>query len=161
MFSSFSFLATNGFYHEDNNDLWQPMNSHSQMFYENANNVLHNKDHHFESIDHDLSPSLILSQTNDSNLVQHPVPRLNYRSADTDVECSPPQHFVQAKRNSTININPSNTDSTIRSYALPRSITTDQFITNKNTSQQLYYYPSVQDVLDALNRRSNFKETFV
>jgi hypothetical protein len=42
-------------------------------------------------------------------------------------------------------------------------MTSDQIGINQNSTHnnKLYYYPSVQDVLDALNRRSFDKESFV
>ncbi len=129
------FSATNTTsYHEDNNEIWQPMNkyNHNQVLYENINA------YQFQPINQDCSSNSNSTQVNNSHLIQRPIPISNY----------------QIKRNSTMNI-----DSTIRSYGLSRSITSDQ-LANHSTNR-LYYYPSVQDVLDALNRRSFDKESFV
>ncbi|CAF2404249.1 unnamed protein product [Rotaria sp. Silwood2] len=156
--------ATNASYHEDNNDIWQPMNTNNRRLYENTSPILHNKNYYFEPIDRDFSTNLTTSQTNHSHLIQRPVPISNFQ-LNTLMERSQQQqqqqYFLQTKTNSTTNINSSNIDSTIRSYGLPRSVTTDQFSNNKTSKTRSYYYPSVQDVLDALNRESNFKESFV
>ncbi|CAF4651421.1 unnamed protein product [Rotaria sp. Silwood1] len=155
--------ATNASYHEDNNDIWQPMNSNKRILNENTSTILHNKNYYFEPIDRDFSTNLTTSQTNHSHSIQRPVPISNYQ-LNTVMERSQQyqqSYSLQTKTNSTMNINPSNIDLTIRSYGLPRSITTDQFSNNKNSKNRSYYYPSVQDVLDALNQDSNFKESFV
>ncbi|CAF4577463.1 unnamed protein product [Rotaria sp. Silwood1] len=155
--------ATNASYHEDNNDIWQPMNSNKRILNENTSTILHNKNYYFEPIDRDFSTNLTTSQTNHSHSIQRPVPISNYQ-LNTVMERSQQyqqSYSLQTKTNSTMNINPSNIDLTIRSYGLPRSITTDQFSNNKNPKNRSYYYPSVQDVLDALNQDSNFKESFV
>ena len=148
--SSFLLLATNTSYHEEYNDFCQLMNhNNNRLLYENASAILHNKKYHFEPIDRDfsLSPASSSSQSNTSSIIQRPIPISNTQQ----------QYVLQPKRNSTINI-----DSTIRSYALPRSMTSDQLTNNNNnTTNRLYYYPSVQDVLDALNRRSFDKESYV
>ncbi|CAF3385266.1 unnamed protein product [Rotaria sp. Silwood1] len=156
-------VTTNASYHEDNNDIWQPMNSNKRILNENTSTILHNKNYYFEPIDRDFSTNLTTSQTNHSHSIQRPVPISNYQ-LNTVMERSQQyqqSYSLQTKTNSTMNINPSNIDLTIRSYGLPRSITTDQFSNNKNPKNRSYYYPSVQDVLDALNQDSNFKESFV
>jgi len=152
------------------------------MLYENASTILHN-DYQFEPIDHDF-PSIDIStmpssakttpyQTTDLHLLKRPIPVANYHS-NSIIERSQKkyhnyhspqqqthQYVLSTKRNSSIH--PSDIDSTSRSYTLPRSITTDQIGSNQQTTttNRLYYYPSVQDVLDALNRRSFDKESFV
>lgn len=149
------------------------------MLYENASTVLHN-DYHFEPIDHDFPsievgtvPSSAMSAPNQpecANVVQRPVP-INNRLSNTVIErpkkYNQQPYIINTKRNSTVGINPTDSDSTTQSYTLPRSITSDQIANNQTTSNRsttnnrLYYYPSVQDVLDALNRRSFDKESFV
>jgi len=107
----------------------------------NTNNNNKNlSSYQFQPIDQDFSSNSRLSQLNNSHLIQRPE--------------KPLQYSLQAKRNSIVNIDP-----TIRSYGLPRSVTSDQLA--NNIPQRLYYCPSVQDVLDALNRRSFDKESFV
>jgi hypothetical protein len=122
-------------------------NNNNQILYENISS------YQFQPIDHDFSSNSTSSQTNNSHLIQHPIPISN-----TGIERpkKQPQYVLQTKRNSTVNI-----DSTIRSYGLSRSITSDHLANNNNTTNRLYYYPSVQDVLDALNRRSFDKESYV
>lgn len=175
------FLATNTSYHEDNDndDIWKQMNTNNRMLYENASTILHN-DYQFEPIDHDF-PSLDIGtmpssakttphQITNAQLLKRPVPRTNYHSNpiierpkkyQQQQQQQHQQYVLTTKRNSTIN--PSDIDSTTRSYTLPRSMTSDQIGANLNstTNNRLYYYPSVQDVLDALNRRSFDKESFV
>ena len=56
-------------------------------------------------------------------------------------------------------INPNKRNSTIRSSGFPRSITSDHLSTPPST--RLFTYPSVQDVLNALNQRSFEKESYV
>ena len=149
------------------------------MLYENASTVLNN-DYHFEPIDHDFPsievgtmPSSAISAPNhpDGNhLIQRPVP-INSQFSTTVIERPKKylqqQYIITTKRNSTVGINPSDTDSTTQSYTLPRSMTSDQIGMNQHsnnrstTNNRLYYYPSVQDVLDALNRRAFDKESFV
>lgn len=153
---SYFFLATNTSYHDDN---WQAMNSNNnnRISYDNASTILHNKNYHFQPIDQDFSSiSTVSSTSNHSNLIQRPIPISNHRS-NTSLQ----QHTLQTKRNSTVNINSSDIDTTIRSYVIPRSITTDQIAITNSATNRLYYFPSVQDVLDALNRRSFDKESFV
>ena len=128
-------------------------NQNNRISYDNASTSLHNKNYHFQPIDQDFSS---ISAASSSNLIQRPIPISNYRS-NTSLQ----QHTLQTKRNSTVNINSSDIDTTIRSYVIPRSITTDQIAITNNATNRLYYYPSVQDVLDALNRRSFDKESFV
>jgi hypothetical protein len=173
IFSIF-FLATNTSYHEDNDieDIWKQMNTNNRMLYENASTILHN-DYQFEPIDHDF-PSIDIGtmpssakttphQITNAHLLKRPVPRTNYHS-NPIIERPKKyqqQYVLTTKRNSTINS--SDIDSTTRSYTLPRSMTSDQIGINQNSTNtnRLYYYPSVQDVLDALNRRSFDKESFV
>ncbi|CAF1564560.1 unnamed protein product [Adineta ricciae] len=182
--------ATNTSFHEDNeNDadgLWKQMNTNNRMLYENASTILHN-DYQFEPIDHDFPsidigtmPSSAIStpyQTTNPHAIKRPVPINNYHSnpiIERPKKYHQQQYIVTTKRNSTIN--PSDFESTTHSYTLPRSITSDQIASNgsNNTnnnmnssnnrsahSNRLYYYPSVQDVLDALNRRAFDKESFV
>lgn len=170
-------IATNTSYHEDheNDEIWKEMNTNNRMLYENASTILHN-DYQFEPIDHDF-PSIDMGtmpssakttpyQTTDLNLLKRPIPATNYHS-NPIIECpkryhqQSHQYVLSTKRNSTINS--SDIDSTTRSYTLPRSMTTDQIgpTQTSSTTNRLYYYPSVQDVLDALNRRSFDKESFV
>ncbi len=150
------------------------MNTNNRMLYENASTTLHN-DYQFEPIDHDF-PSLDIStmpssaittphQANKAHLIKRPVPITNYHS-NSIIERprkyqQQQQYVLTTKRNSTINT--SDIDSTTRSYTLPRSMTSDQIGNKQNSTNhnRLYYYPSVQDVLDALNRRSFDKESFV
>ena len=107
----------------------------NQVLYENITA------YQFQPIDQDCSTNSTSSQKNPSHLIQRPVPIQT--NANTK------------KRNSTADIN-----APIRSYGgLPRSVTSDQLV--NHTTNRLYYYPSVQDVLDALNRRSFDKESFV
>ncbi|CAM2708404.1 unnamed protein product [Rotaria socialis] len=163
--------ATNTSYHEDNNDIWKPMNNNNnnhRILYENASTILSNKNFYFEPIDRDLSTNAAPpSQINQVHLIQRPVPISNYNlnkiieHSQEQQQQQQQQSFSQRKRNTTMNFKSSPTDSTMRSCALPRSITTDQFAINKTQTNRLYYYPSVQDVLDALNRHSNFKESIV
>jgi hypothetical protein len=145
------------------------------MLYENASTILNN-DYQFEPIDHDF-PSIdigtmpssaitIPHQTTNAHLVKRPIPKTNYHSnsiIERPKKYHQQQYVLTTKRNSTVNS--SDMDSTTRSYTLPRSITSDQISTNQhstnNNNNRLYYYPSVQDVLDALNRRSFDKESFV
>lgn len=146
------------------------------MLYENASTILHN-DYQFEPIDHDF-PSIDIGtmpssakttpyQTSDLHLLKRPVPVTNYHSNPIieRPKKSPQQshqYVLSTKRNSTVHS--SDFDSTSRSYTLPRSMTTDQIgptQSSSTTTNRLYYYPSVQDVLDALNRRSFDKESFV
>jgi hypothetical protein len=179
IFLSLSFSATNTSYHEenDNDDIWRQMNNNNRMLYENASTILHN-DYQFEPIDHDFPsidigtmPSSAITtpyQTNNPQLIKRPVPMTNYHSnpiIERPKKYHQQQYVLTTKRNSTINT--SDMDSTTRSYTLPRSITSDQIRNTNNstnrtsTHNRLYYYPSVQDVLDALNRRSFDKESFV
>ncbi len=139
MLPYFFSLATNttSYHEEDTNEIWQPMNKYNQnqVLYENINA------YQFQPIDQDCSSNSTPSQGNPtSHLIQRPVP------VQTNTNTK--------KRNSTVDIN-----ATIRSCGLPRSITSDRLVTH--TTNRLYYYPSVQDVLDALNRRSFDKESFV
>lgn len=143
MLSVSFFLATNTSYHEDNNDIWQPMNNNNQILYDDTNS------YQFQPINQDYSSNLTSSQINNSHLIQRPVPISNNERSKKSS-----QYSFQAKRNSTVNI-----DTTIRSYGLPRSMTSEHLA--NNTPNRLYYYPSVQDVLDALNRRSFDKESYV
>lgn len=143
----FFFLETNSSSDEDTMSICQLMNtknSNNRIIYENPSPILQNQDYYFEPIDHDLK-----SSTTNSHSIQRPTP--------SDNHCS---KRCPTKRNSTINIKPMEIDSTIRSYALPRSVTADQ-LAKSSTTNRLYYYPSVQDVLDALNRRAFDKESFV
>ncbi|UJR28495.1 hypothetical protein I4U23_009733 [Adineta vaga] len=178
--------ATNTSFHEENDNdtdvLWKQMNTNNRMLYENASTILHN-DYQFEPIDHDFPsidigtmPSSAIStpyQTNNPQMIKRPVPINNYHSnpiIERPKRYHQQQYVVTTKRNSTIN--PSDFDSTTHSYTLPRSVTSDQ-ISSTNTqnmnnsnnrsahNNRLYYYPSVQDVLDALNRRAFDKESFV
>ena len=110
------------------------MNSNERYLHENTST------YQFQPIDRSCSSS----QINNSHLIQRPVP----------ISSTPKTTSQQYKRNSTINI-----DTTIRSYGLPRSVTSDHL--SNNRPNRLYYYPSVQDVLDALNHRSFEKESFV
>jgi hypothetical protein len=153
--------------------MWRQVNNNNQMLYENASTILHN-DYQFEPIDHDF-PSLDIStmpssaistphQTNHAHLIKRPVPLNNHHSnsiVERPQKYHQQQYVLTTKRNSTINA--SDIDTTTRSYTLPRSMTTDQLGNNNNLmhNNRLYYYPSVQDVLDALNRRSFDKESFV
>jgi hypothetical protein len=155
------------------------MNTNNRMLYENASTILHN-DYQFEPIDHDF-PSIevepipsstvsMLNRPNSANLIQRPVPVSTHHS-NTVIERPKKYHQQQyvltTKRNSTMAMNPSDMDCATHSYGLPRSMTSDQLGTvpnstnRSNISNRLYYYPSVQDVLDALNRRSFDKESFV
>jgi len=126
-------------------------NNNNQILYENISS------YQFQPIDHDFSSNSTLSQINNSHSIQRPIPISNYQS-NTVIERpkKPPQqqYNFHTKRNSTVNL-----DTTIRSYALPRSMTSEHLA--NNPPNRLYYYPSVQDVLDALNRRSFDKESFV
>ncbi|CAF3724556.1 unnamed protein product [Adineta steineri] len=172
--------ATNTSYHDDNendnDEIWKQMNNNNRMLYENASTILHN-DYQFEPIDHDF-PSIDIStmpssaistphQVNNPHVIKRPVPINNYHSnpvIERPKKYHQQQYVITTKRNSTIN--PSDFDSTTRSYTLPRSMTSDQISNNNNNNSstnnnRLYYYPSVQDVLDALNRRSFDKESFV
>jgi hypothetical protein len=168
-------LATNTSYHEDNDndDIWKQMNNNNRMLYENASTTLHN-DYQFEPIDHDFPsidigtiPSSAIStphQGNHVHVIKRPIPVNNYHSnpvIERPKKYHQQQYVLTTKRNSTIN--QSDIDSTSRSYTLPRSMTSDQITNNNNSTHnnRLYYYPSVQDVLDALNRRSFDKESFV
>ncbi|UJR21021.1 hypothetical protein I4U23_024121 [Adineta vaga] len=126
-------------------------NTNNRILCENPGSILQNKNYHFEPIDHEITTPI-----NNSHSIQRPIPIHNLHS-NTMNERSKKS---QTKRNSTININPIEIDSTIRSFALPRSVTSDQIAKN-STTNRLYYYPSVQDVLDALNRRAFDKESFV
>ena len=126
----FFFLATN----TSHEQIWQPMSQNKEVLYENT------KPYQFQPIEQDS----ISSQSNTSHSIQRPVP----------IERAKKPYTFQTKRNSTMNI-----DSSVRSYGLPRSLTSDHLA--NNSSNRLYYYPSVQDVLDALNRRSFDKESFV
>ncbi|CAF1440278.1 unnamed protein product [Adineta ricciae] len=138
---------TNSSPHEETMSICQLMNTknnNNRIIYENPSPILQNQNYYFEPIDHNLKTS-----TTNSHSIQRPTPVDNYCSK----RCS-------AKRNSTINIIPMETDSTIRSYTLPRSVTADQ-LAKSSATNRLYYYPSVQDVLDALNRRAFDKESFV
>lgn len=67
---------------------------------------------------------------------------------------------VSHRPNST---NPNKRNSTIRSSGLPRSITSDHLASHPipPPSSRLFTYPSVQDVLNALNQRSFEKESYV
>jgi hypothetical protein len=138
-------------------------NNNNQILYEDASTILQNKNYQFKPIDHDFSSNSTSSQIDNSHLIQRPIPISNY-SSNTVIErpkTSQQQYVLQTKRNSALNINPSDIDSTIRSYALSRSMTSDQLANNNNTTKRLYYCPSVQDVLDALNRRAFDKESYV
>lgn len=155
------------------------MNTNNRMLYENASTILHN-DYQFEPIDHDFPsievgtmPSSAIStphRPSSANLIKRPV-AVNSHHSNTVVERPKKYHqqpyVLSTKRNSTMAINPSEMDSAGHSYGLPRSVTTDHLVMNHNatnrstTNNRLYYYPSVQDVLDALNRRSFDKESFV
>jgi hypothetical protein len=115
-------------------------NNNNRILYENSSS------YQFQPIDQDFSSNSTFSQLNNSHLIQRPIP--------IERPKKPSQYALQAKRNSTVNL-----DTTIRSYGLPRSMTSDQLA--NNTPQRLYYYPSVQDVLDALNRLSFDKESYV
>jgi hypothetical protein len=114
----------------------------------NNNRILYGKEspYQFQPIDCDFSSNSTSSQINNSHLIQRPIPISNPKKS--------PQYVLQTKRNSTANI-----DTTIRSSGIPRSVTSDHIASN--TTNRLYYYPSIQDVLDALNRRSFDKESFV
>jgi len=90
----------------------------------------------FQPIDHEYHPMKI----NNSHSIHRPIP----------ISHSTKYNF------STFNL-----DTTVRSCSnFPRSATSDQ-LANHSTNKRLYYYPSVQDVLDALNRSSFDKESFV
>ena len=143
------------------------------MLCENASTILHN-DYQFEPIDHDFPsidigtiPSSAISTPYQANSMKRPIPINNYHSnpiVEHPKMYQQQQYIITTKRSSVTN--PSDMDSTTRSYTLPRSITTDQIDNNNNNNNstnnsRLYYYPSVQDVLDALNRRSFDKESFV
>jgi hypothetical protein len=117
--------------------------NNNQVFYENINA------YQFQPIDQGCSSNLTSSQINNSHSIQRPVPISNSQT-NTNIE----RPKKQAKRNSIVNI-----DSTIRSYGIPRSVTSDHLA--NHPTNRLYYCPSVQDVLDALNRRSFDKESFV
>ncbi|CAF5179218.1 unnamed protein product, partial [Rotaria magnacalcarata] len=114
-----------------------------------------------EPIDRDLSTNAAPpARMNQAHLIQRPVPISNCNlnkiiEHSHEQQQQQQQGFSQKNRNTTMNFKPSPTDSTMRSCALPRSITTDQFAISKTQTNRLYYYPSVQDVLDALNRHSN------
>jgi hypothetical protein len=158
LFFSSSFPATNTSYYEHENDIWQPMNNNNRILYENASATLPNN-YHFQPIDHDFSSISPLYPTNNSQLIQRPIPMSNHHSNTvTERPKSQQQYVLQTKRNSTVNINSSDTNPTMRSYGLPRSITSDHLA---NTTNRSYHYPSVQDVLDALNRRSFDRESYV
>ncbi|CAF1461465.1 unnamed protein product [Adineta steineri] len=139
-------------------------NSNNRILYDNATTILHNKNYYFEPIDHASTSNSTSIQINNSQIIQRPVPIMNHHhhhhSDKVNEQPKKHQYMPQTKRNSTIDMNPSNIDSTIRSHALSRSVTTDRLARN-TTTNKLYYYPSVQDVLDALNRRSFDKESFV
>ena len=137
------FLATN----TSREQICQPMNPYTEteeVLYENT------KTYQFQPIEQDS----ISSQSNTSHSIQRPIPVSNYPINSSTIERPKKPYTFHAKRNSTMNI-----DSSIRSYGLTRSITSDHLATNP--PNRLYYYPSVQDVLDALNRRSFDKESFV
>lgn len=176
-----SLLATNTSFHEDHepDEMWKQMNPNNQMLCENASTILHN-DYQFEPIDQDFPsidmgtmPSSAITtphQNTNGYLIKRPMPITNYHSNPTierPKKYRQQNYVLTTKRNSTINA--SDIDSTARSYTLPRSMTTDQIgsnyqsmsATTTTTHNRLYYYPSVQDVLDALNRRSFDKESFV
>lgn len=153
------------------------MNPNNQMLCENASTILHN-DYQFEPIDQDF-PSIDMGTMPSSTItaphhlnngysIRRPMPITNYHSNPTmerSKKYRQQNYVLTTKRNSTINA--SDIDSTARSYTLPRSMTSDQIASNcqststGTTNNRLYYYPSVQDVLDALNRRSFDKESFV
>lgn len=107
--------------------------------------TLHNRNYYFEPIHRDSPTNLPAMQAGHTHSVERPTP----------IGGKPP-----AKRNSTLNISTMEIDSTVRSFTLPRSVTSDQ-LAKSTTSNRLYYYPSVQDVLDALNRRAFDEESFV
>ena len=154
------------------------MNPNNQMLCENASTILHN-DYQFEPIDQDFPsidmgtmPSSAITtphQTSSGYLIKRPMPITSYHSnpiIERPKKYRQQNYVLTTKRNSTINA--SDIDPTARSYTLPRSMTTDQIGSNcqsttatTTTHNRLYYYPSVQDVLDALNRRSFDKESFV
>jgi len=116
-------------------------NTDNRVLYENAST-----NYHFEPIDHDFSSTSTLTQTNNSHLIQRPIPLANYPIIERP---NKQQYVSQTKRNLNI-----------QSYALPRSMTSGH-LGNNHTTNKFCYYPSVQDVLDALNRSSFDKESFV
>lgn len=151
------------------------------MLYENASTILHN-DYQFEPIDHDFPsievgtlPSSAITvphhHPDSTHSVKRPVPLNNVHSStviERPKKYHQPQYVLSTKRNSTAGIHPVEmSDSVTTSFNLPRSMTSDQLGANSTsnnrttTNNRLYYYPSVQDVLDALNRRSFDKESFV
>lgn len=149
-FSFFLFSAETRLNHEENNDIWQPMNTYNRVKSEQTNRVF-NDNYHFEPIDHDLT------STSTNHFIQRPVPICNAQSKNFT------SYGLSAKRNSTTNIDVNN-----RSCQLARSVTSDHLATNtkyqnKNQAKvnRLQYWPSVQDVLDALEQRSYEKESFV
>ncbi|CAF0841263.1 unnamed protein product [Adineta ricciae] len=138
---------TNSSPYEETMSIYQLMNTknnNNRIIYENPSPILENQNYYFEPIDHSSKTS-----TTNSHPIQQPTP--------VDNNCS---KRCSTKRNSAINIKPMEIDSTIRSYTLPRSVTADQ-LAKSSATNRLYYYPSVQDVLDALNRRAFDKESFV
>ena len=121
----------------------------------NSDRIETNNSYQFQPIDQDFpSNSTTSPSINSSHSIQRPIPISHHpppRPMST-IECSK-KH--SAKRNSTIYI-----DTTIRSAGFPRSMTSDHLASHP-PSNRLYYYPSVQDVLNALNQRSFEKESFV
>lgn len=159
----FSFLGTTTLDREENNDVWQPMSNHNRISGEHPSTILHD-DYHFEPIDHDFSSLSSTHQGHHSHLIQRPVPIASTHSNEVTERPKKPQTYrLPAKRNSTISINPMDLNSANRSFTLSRSVTSDQLANsqNHNRTHRLYYCPSVQDVLDALQRRAFDKESFV
>lgn len=130
------------------------MNTHPRNDF--TQSIISHDQYQFEPIDQEVS-SLIKSS---NHSIQRPIPIHHSHS-----------NVLPAKRNSTLDIQSSSSTTTMndpnnRTFPLSRSITTDQLASNhKNTSHRtnrLYYCPSVQDVLDALERRATFdKESMV
>ena len=138
------------------------MNNHNRIKAEQINKI-YNDNYHFEPIDHDSSSSSTMDRPQTTTqFIERPVPichsQSNGKLENTTNICA---YNSLTKRNSTIP-----TDENNRSFQLPRSITSDQLSTTKHQSHhskinRLYCYPSVQDVLDALQQRSFEKESFV
>lgn len=118
--------------------------------------IITHDQYQFEPIDQEIS-----SLTKSSNhFIQRPIP-IHHSQSNVMNERS--SYVLPAKRNSTLNIQSTTTmnDSNNRTFPLSRSITTDQLASNHHRTTRLYYYPSVQDVLDALERRAFDKESMV
>lgn len=136
------------------------MNTHPRNDF--TQSIISHDQYQFEPIDQEVS-----SLTKSSNhSIQRPIP-IHHSFSNV----RPSTYVLPAKRNSTLDIQSSSSTTTIndsnnRTFPLSRSITTDQLASNQRNlshrTNRLYYCPSVQDVLDALERRAAFdKESMV